>query len=164
MVGCATSTFAVDKTVCADADLRALDTRLRVLLANNGDKVAPGTAFVEADEAWLGRRNQCAFQAAQRDCLIVAYAERSYLAEALRSAGAATIEGACGRSFPDARLIFGRDTVTAYDDLGRIIALGVLRARPGWRYFASAERSTKQVRFRTLDGATLACRPARPRP
>lgn len=155
--GCATSTFIVDRDVCAGPDLRSLDARLRWLLTSHGEGVAPGSTFIEPDEAWFSRRNQCAFQSDQRRCLAGAYAERRYLADALQPPPAPAVHGSCGTGFPGVRLAIGSDSVAAYDDQGRIIALGALQAQPVWREYVSVRRSAKEVRFTTIDGATIRC-------
>ncbi len=70
---CALPVYASDMLVCADADLRRLDSDLARLLV---EASAPTGPWIEGQEDWFRRSRRCAFQADHAGCLSAAYQER----------------------------------------------------------------------------------------
>jgi len=159
MAQCATSTFVVDKHVCEKDALREKDARVRHLTESQKDRIGPDTAFVETDEAWLFRRNRCAFQADQVSCLEGAYAEREAVASALDWARVSDQARAarCGPHGQARWIVAERGSAAAYDGSGRLVAFALRTGRPAWSNYASFEASGNDIRFRTKDRGSMSC-------
>jgi uncharacterized protein len=81
---CTAPTYATDRLVCADPELRALDAELAHLWAGAqaAGRVAASAQSVQA--AWFRRRSLCAFHDDHRGCVEGAY--RARIAELRRIA------------------------------------------------------------------------------
>ncbi len=78
---CAKATQWVEKTICSDSALAALDRRLSRVFAEARRELAPRTAKLLAEQReWLGDRQECGTeedQPAQAACLSARYEERA---------------------------------------------------------------------------------------
>ena len=72
---CAAPVYASDMLVCADAELAAADAALAAAVAARLAGDADGS-FAAAQAAWFRASRRCAFETAQRDCLVEAYRAR----------------------------------------------------------------------------------------
>jgi uncharacterized protein len=78
---CDAPTYASDFLVCADVDLRQLDTVLaRLIVQTNGGSRELGAQ--ESDRDWFRRSRMCAFETDHRGCLRAAYCARVALLSA----------------------------------------------------------------------------------
>jgi uncharacterized protein len=77
---CAKAMQWVEKTICSDSALAALDRRLSLVFAEARRELAPRTGKLFADQReWLGERQECSTeedQPAQAACLSARYEER----------------------------------------------------------------------------------------
>jgi uncharacterized protein len=164
---CERPTYASDQLVCADAELLALDRKLRDLLAtvDLASRIAPAS-LVEAQEAWFVRRSRCAFSESHAACLGAAYDERiavltavdSATAAATRGAEAATCDGAPWGSTEVSIERNGRHAATVMDAQARVLAVASAAARGSvWSPFVRITNRNTTTRFTTLDGKTVEC-------
>lgn len=82
---CAAPVYASDHLVCADAELRALDTQMLRLWRMVEARHPEDGGLRVAQAAWFRERSLCAFEADHRACVAAAY--RSRIAALLRLAG-----------------------------------------------------------------------------
>ncbi|QEA16050.1 hypothetical protein [Novosphingobium ginsenosidimutans] len=93
---CQQPSYATDVLVCSNAELRALDARMRqayLAVAPNLDAVK--SPYFEAQPLWLRRRSMCAFQEQHAACVKSAYAERLSILEAVAATRLATRQYSC---------------------------------------------------------------------
>jgi uncharacterized membrane protein/uncharacterized protein len=164
---CERPTYASDQLVCADAELLALDRKLRDLLAtvDLASRVAPAS-LVEPQEAWFRRRSLCAFSETHAACLRAAYNERiavltavdSATAAATRGAEAATCVNAPWGSTEVSLRRNGRHAATVMDAQARVLAVAFIATRGSdWSPFVRITNRNTTIRFTTLDGKTFEC-------
>lgn len=72
---CKAPVYASDMMVCADAELAAADAALASLVEARL-AADTGGSFRGEQAAWFRSSRRCAFEAAQRDCLVAAYSLR----------------------------------------------------------------------------------------
>jgi len=164
---CERPTYASDQLVCADAELLALDRKLRDLLAtvDLASRVAPAS-LVEPQEAWFTRRSRCAFSESHAACLRAAYDERiavltavdSATAAATRGAEAATCDNAPWGSTEVSLERNGRHAATVMDAQARVLAVAFIATRGSdWSPFVRITNRNTTIRVTTLDGQTVEC-------
>lgn len=93
---CEKPSYATDVLVCSNAELRALDARMRqayLAVAQNLDAVK--SPYFEAQPLWLRRRSMCAFQEQHTACVKAAYAERLSILDAVAVTRVATRQYSC---------------------------------------------------------------------
>lgn len=165
---CEAPTYASDMLLCADANLRAFDARIREAWAavDFASVVAPG-AWVEAQDAWFRRRSLCAFSERHTDCLKGgAYVERIAVLEALGRVASRPPRLAMGASCPGApwglsvvRVRAPESGALAIED-GDAHALAAATATGpdgAWSPFVGFEVDGSVIRLATLEGSTIVC-------
>ena len=164
---CDRPTYASDQLVCADAELRALDRKLRDLLAmvDLQARVAPAS-LIEPQDGWFRRRSLCAFSERHAACLKAAYSERIAVITAVVSASRETTqraEPATCRDTPwgSSDVLIRRSsgqTATMTDMQARVLAVAFATTRDSdWLRSVGFATDGAAIRFTTLDGTTVEC-------
>jgi uncharacterized protein len=164
---CERPIYASDQLVCADAELLALDRKLRDLLATVDlqARVAPAS-LIEPDDLWFRRRSLCTFSERHAACLKAAYSERIAVITSVDSASTEVTqrsESATCRDAPwgssDVNVRRTDDqSATVTDMQGRVIAVAFVTSRGGdWSPSVRYAVHGAAIRFTALNGSTVEC-------
>jgi uncharacterized protein len=170
---CEAPTYASDMLVCADADLRALDARMREAWAavDFAGVVAPA-AWVESQDAWFRRRSLCAFAERHADCLQAAYVERIAVLEALRRITLRSPRQGMEVSCPAAPWGHAQVRVRApesgalaiEDGAAHVLAAATPANADGtWTPYVGFKVDGSVIQLATLEGSTIVCTLIEPR-
>jgi len=170
---CEAPTYASDMLVCADADLRPLDARMReAWAAVDFASVVAQEAWVEAQDAWFRRRSLCAFTERHADCLQAAYVERIAVLEALGRVALRPARQGLEASCPGAPwghlLVRVRapesGALVIEDGAARVLAAATPPVPGGaWSPYVGFKVDGSVIRLATLDGSTTVCTLIAPR-
>lgn len=157
---CAKPVEPTDQIVCADQRLVSLDAELKALVASAPPKRLGGSTLVEAQGAWLQRRNDCAKRADGDACAEGAYVERIRVltslanpvtadAQVARCSGVAS--GAYRAQFYGTRLVL-------YSLDGEPLASALpAKSRAPWAPFLAYDMSPNGFRLKGADGRSGRC-------
>jgi len=153
---CRAPVYATDQLVCGDPALKAQDAAMAASLARLGRLPVDGLApWRESQAVWFKRRSLCAFEAAHRQCVLDAYAERMEVLGALaRTPTTEILSYRCGAvrasfSGDGALMIWIGDTPAG---------AAVRRSeRSGWKPFLRLDGTVSKLRITPSDGKPVRC-------
>lgn len=158
---CANETYATDMLVCAEADLKSLDSEMAESLRVADPDVIRGVPpLLESQRDWFRRRSRCAFEAEARGCTTDAYIERVAMIRA-----AATRRNDPGFS---CRLSTGRSAVAwllpggalVVRDAPQLIAVAVPKRRGQWTAYAvwAEDKGKRTIAIISQNGGKATCK------
>ncbi len=153
---CAAPVYATDQLVCGDPALRAQDAAMAASLARFGRLPVDGLApWRESQAAWFKRRSLCAFEAAHRQCVLDAYAERMEVLGALaRTPVTELLSYRCGA----VRATFSGDGALMIWNGDKPVGAAVRRSeRSGWKPFLRLGGTVSKLRITPPDGKPVRC-------
>ena len=147
---CVRAAVAVERMVCEDAELSALDRELarlyRLASEGPGSGAAGRTALVAAERGWIGRRDRCEASEAPRTCVKAAYVGR--IAELRENDVGAPAATPAGISLGP----FAADCPC----LGAALTVVFVNSDPGAVFLTWGDRSAVLDRARSASGARYA--------
>lgn len=153
---CATPVYATDQLVCGDPALKAQDAAMAASLARLGGPPIDGFApWRESQAAWFKRRSLCAFEAAHRQCVLDAYAERLEVLGALaKTPVTELLSYRCGT----VRATFSGDGALIIWTGGKPVGAAVRRSeRSGWKPFLRLDGTVSKLRITPSGGKSIRC-------
>jgi hypothetical protein len=154
---CEAPIYAIDRLVCADPDLLALDRGMSDRLAQTNPTRSP---MIEDQGAWFRRRNLCAFQSDAVACARSAYRERLAVLDALLAPTTASpLRVRCQSVAGDVRAWMTPDRVVLFRPGGAVFSVALRYDEPApWRPFLTFAAHADRLELTRRDDVTWRCR------
>jgi uncharacterized protein len=154
---CDAPIYAIDRLVCADSDLLALDRAMGERLGQRSPATSP---IIEDQGAWFRRRNLCAFQTDALACARLAYRERLAVLDALlEPTTASPLRVRCQSVAGDVRAWMTPERVVLFRPGGAVVGVALRYDEPApWRPFLTFVADADSLELTRRDGIKWRCR------
>jgi hypothetical protein len=154
---CDAPIYAIDRLVCADSDLLALDRAIGGRLAQAIPAPSP---MIEDQAAWFRRRTLCAFQSDALACARLAYRERLAVLDALLAPTTASpLQVRCQSVAGDVRAWMTPDRVVLFRSGGAVFGVALRYDGPApWRPFLTFVTDSYRLELTRRDEVKWRCR------